>query len=299
MTTAIDRPADEAAALGLPVVIAPGVYDDMPADVYHADPVPGGSLSCSGAKKLLPPSCPAKFRYEREHPPETTRTFEFGHVAHKMVLGVGPQVVVIDAENYRTKAAQEQQAEARAAGHIPLLRAEHDEVLAMADALRAHPVAAALLSDGGHPESSLFWRDEPAGIMRRCRLDWRPAPKTGRTIGVDYKTAISADEDAFAKAAMNYGYHQQAPWYCDGLKALGLADDDAQFLFIVQEKTAPYLVNIVQLDATAMRIGRLLNRRAVNVYAKCTANDEWPSYSDDVAHISLPYFYERRFEDML
>ena len=32
-----------------------GVYD-IPEDLYHRDPVPGGSLSCSGAKKLLPPS---------------------------------------------------------------------------------------------------------------------------------------------------------------------------------------------------------------------------------------------------
>lgn len=281
------------------VVIAPGVYDDMPVETYHRDPVPGGSLSCSGAKKLLPPSCPARFRYERDHPPEPTRTFDFGHAAHQMALGVGPEIVVVDANDWRTKAAQEQRDEAHATERVPILRAEYAEIVGMVAALRAHPVASALLSDGGHAESSLFWRDEKSGVMLRSRLDWRPAPKTGRTIGVDYKGMRSADPEKFARAAMDYGFHQQAPFYIDGLKAHDLADDDAQFVFIVQEKTAPYLVSVVQLDVSALRIGRLLNRRAIDLYAKCVQRDEWPGYSDDVAHVSLPYFYERQFEDQL
>ena len=46
-------------------VTEPGVYA-MPFDVYLADPVPGGSLSTSGAKTLLN-ACPAIFAYERKH----------------------------------------------------------------------------------------------------------------------------------------------------------------------------------------------------------------------------------------
>jgi len=40
------------AAVGGIQVTAPGVYD-IPAEAYHADPVPGGSLSASGARDLL------------------------------------------------------------------------------------------------------------------------------------------------------------------------------------------------------------------------------------------------------
>ena len=43
------------------VVDEPGVYDGLDEAAYHADPVPGGSLSASGAKLLLPPSCPALY----------------------------------------------------------------------------------------------------------------------------------------------------------------------------------------------------------------------------------------------
>jgi hypothetical protein len=287
------------AVIEAPIVIAPGVYDDMPVDVYHRDPVPGGSLSCSGAKKLLPPYCPALYKWERDNPPESTATFDVGHAAHQRVLGVGPEIVVIPGDRWDTNEAKARVKEARDAGQVPVKADVMETVDAMAAALRAHPVASVLLSDGGHPESSLFWRDDASGIMRRCRLDWRPAPKTGRTIGVDYKTSRSADPEKFARAAMDYGYHQQAPWYVDGLIANDLADNDAQFVFVVQEKTAPYLVSVVQLDVSALRIGRLLNRRAIDLYAKCVQRDEWPGYSDDVAHVSLPYFYERQFEDQL
>src|SRR5258708_26204894 len=42
-----------------------GVYG-IPADAYHADPIEGGSLSSSGARRLLPPGCPALFRQDRK-----------------------------------------------------------------------------------------------------------------------------------------------------------------------------------------------------------------------------------------
>lgn len=278
------------------VVTEPLVLDDMPVEVYHSDPVAGGSLSSSGAKKLLPPSAPAIFAYEREHPPAPSDVFEFGHAAHQRVLGVGPELVVVDSETWNTHAVKAEVEAIRAEGKVPLKPSAMEQIDAMAAALRDHPIASALLTDGGHPESSLFWRDEVTNIVRRARLDWRPAPKTGRTIGVDYKTARSAEPEKFARAAVDYGYHQQHPWYIDGLIACGLADSDAQFVFIVQEKTPPYLVSVVQLDAAAVRIGRALNRRAIDLYVQCTETGRWPGYSDDVAHVSLPYWYERDFD---
>jgi hypothetical protein len=273
-----------------------GVYLEMPVEVYHADPVPQGSLSSSGARKLLPPSCPALYRYERDNPPAPTDTFDLGHAAHQLALGVGPEIVVVDANDWRTNAAKEAKAQAHEDGKVPVLRDTYEQVIAMRDALHAHPIASALLGDGGQGEVSLFWTDEPTGIWRRCRLDWKPAPRTGRAIGIDYKTARSADPEKFAKSAVDYGYHQQHAWYLDGMVALDLADKDAAFVFIVQEKTAPYLVSVVQLDVEAVRIGRQLNRRAIGIYAECQSTNTWPGYADDVALVSLPFWYERQFE---
>jgi hypothetical protein len=275
----------------------PGVYTITDTE-YFADPV-GGSLSASGARQLLPPHCPAVYHYERTHPRESTTVFDIGHAAHSLILGAGAGISPVDADDWRTKAAKDQRDEIRASGRVPLLTADYEHVQGMAAAVRDHPVAADLLDpDTGAPEQSLFWVDDETGIWRRARLDWLPHPTRDRMIIVDYKTAASADPDAFAKAAANYGYHQQDAWYRDAVTALDL-DDNPAFVFVVQEKTPPYLVSVIELDSTALRIGRGRNRRAIDIYTECTTTGIWPGYGDDVTLVALPTWYERTNEEYL
>lgn len=277
------------------VITKPGVYPDLTADQYHADPVPGGSLSSSGARRLLPPSCPALYRWEQDTPQPPKAEFELGHAAHKLVLGTGPELAVIDVNDWRTKAAQQKRREARERGAVPLKRSEHEQVQAMASALAAHPVASALFGEGlGEPEQSLFWRDPQAGIWRRARLDWLPSPRPGRMVIPDYKTAAAVDEDSIAKAVENHGYHQQAAWYLDGARALRLAED-AAFVFVFQAKDPPYLVHVVELDSLALRIGAAKNRRAIDTYRECRETGRWPGFADrEITSIPLPAWAERR-----
>lgn len=268
--------------------MAPGIYR-MTAEQYHADPVPGGSLSSTGARKMLAPSCPALFQYEREHGQEHKRIFDVGSAAHMSVLGIGAEIRVIEADNYRTKAAQEAKKEAYADGAIPLLPDEHAEIEAMAVALRQHPIAAALLDpDRGLPEQNLIWQDRQTGVMRRARFDWLPETGRGRVVIPDYKTCASAAPADLEKAVHRFGYHQQADWYLTGAQELGLADEDAAFVFICQEKTAPYLVTVIEPDFEAMRVGKARNRRALSIYQWCTETGHWPGYTEDIALVSLP-----------
>jgi hypothetical protein len=274
----------------------PGVYDGMPDDLYHGDPVPGGSLSASGARKLLPPSCPALYRYEQDHGRPPKREFDLGHAAHREVLGVGLDVHVVDARDWKTTAARAEAEAAREAGKVPLLAAEYDQVKAMAAKLREHPVARALFDpERGKPEQSAFWRDERTGIWRRARLDWLPNPGAGRLIVPDYKTSKTAAPDELQRSIRNYGWDQQSAWYLDAVHALNLADDSAAFVFVVQQKTPPYLVTVVQLDVVALQIGRFLNKQAIDVYAECTRTGRWPGFSDDVEILPHPPWVERQF----
>lgn len=277
-------------------ITEPGVYD-IPAELYHADPVPGGSLSRSGAMKLLPPSCPALFRWEQLHGRPSKREFDLGHAAHALVLGTGPELVKVEASDWRTNKAKADAAEARERGAVPLLPGEHQMVHDMATALAKHPVARALFNpDHGLPEQTLVWRDEPTGVWRRALLDWLPDPDgPGRLIIPDYKTTKCADPGKLSRTIADYGYHQQDAWYQDAATALDLSDDTA-FVFVFQEKTAPYLVTVVELDALAVRIGRDLNRRAIDLYAQCVRHNTWPGYSDEVESVPLPAWVERAYE---
>jgi hypothetical protein len=280
------------------VIDKPGIYD-MPADGYHRDPVPGGSLSSSGARRLLPPSCPALFRYEQDHGQGHKKVWDYGHAAHHMVLGTGPELRVADVEEWRTKEARDFKAAAYDDGAVPLKRAEYEQVLAMAAVLRRHPVASALFDPkrGGRPEQSLFWKDKATGVNLRARLDWLPAQGPGRFIVPDYKTAHDVSPEGIQKAVHQHGYHQQAPWYLDGVKALGLAEDPA-FVFVFQQKTPPYIVTVIQLDQVAMEIGRELNRDAISLYRECKRSGRWPAFSDEIELIQLPAWAEKQHERM-
>lgn len=282
-------------------ITAPGVYSVTP-DEYHSDPVAGGSLSSSGARALLPPSCPARYRWELDHPgPSSTRAFDVGTAAHRLVLGVGDPLHIIDAADWRTKAAKDERDAARAAGAVPLLAHEYAVVEAMADALRAHPVAAALLDPqrGGAAEETLVWQDDRSGVWCRARLDWLPdrPRRGGRFIVPDYKTANAADLEALRRAMATYRYHQQAAWYCDGVRALGI-HPRPEFVFITQEKQAPYLITIYYPDAVAMRGADALNHTARTIWQHCTSTGEWPGYASDIVELSLPPWAERELGDL-
>jgi hypothetical protein len=269
-------------------ITEPGVYDGLDEAAYHADPVPGGSLSASGAKLLLPPSCPALYAWRRDHP-KVSAEFDFGTAAHKFVLGTGPAITVIDALDWRTKAAQEARKEARAKGIVPLLVSEFSEIADMARAIEHHPVAGQLFRpDRGIAEQSLFWRDADYGIWRRARLDWILNPRSigGRFVIADYKTTTDASPAAVRKTVANLNYHMQAAWYTDALEQF--YDLGPAFLFVFQEKTPPYLITIAELDNDAIRAGRARNRDACEIWRDCTQAGVWPGYTDDIELITLP-----------
>lgn len=281
MTTATDGPVVE---LG-------GIFT-MPADEYHAHPA---SISSTGLKRLLPPYCPAVFRFGEK---PSSDAFDFGKAAHRLVLGEGDEIAVAPYDNWTTKAAKEFRDEAHAEGKVPLLAKDFAKAQAMADAVAAHPWAGQLFTDG-RAEQSLFWTHEPTGILVRCRYDWLRNVVEGRRLIIpDYKTAASAHPDTWRKRIGDYGYHQQAALYIDAAKALGL-DPDPLFVFVVQEKAAPYLVSVIELHEDDIKLGRQLNERALRIYRDCIETNTWPGYGDNLATVELPTWTRITAEEYL
>ena len=278
-------------------ITEPGVYQ-MTAEAYHADPVPGGSLSSSGARKILDRS-PAIYQYERDHGQAPKRVFDIGHAAHREVLGEGADIREIKHSDYKTKAAQADRDTARYDGATPLLTKEYEQVKAMAAAIRQHPIAGPLFTPGeGIAEQALFWTDGPSGITRRALFDWTKHRRPGsRLILTDYKTTTDASLTAIARTVASYGYHQQAAWYIDAAIALGLGDEDTEMVFVFQEKTAPYLTTVIQLPRDDIRRGRQKNRTAIEQYAECTATGIWPGHHEGVAIVSLPPWEQIRHDE--
>ena len=180
---------------------------------------------------------------------------------------------------------------------MPLLAHDYETVQAMAAALRSDPAWSGLFQGGtGHPEQTLIWMDAETGVWCRARLDWLPERHAARRMVLrDYKTTKNANPKALPKAVADYGYHQQAAFYIDGVRAVGL-DQNPAFVFVFQEKEPPYLVTVAELDDDALRAGRLENRRALEIYRDCSEAGVWPGYSRDVELISLPPWKLRAIE---
>lgn len=292
-----------AAAVGA-AGFSPGVYD-MPDAEYHGIK---WALSCSGAKLLLPPSCPAIFRYRQDHPPKPKPHYDLGHAAHKAVLGVGAEIRYIssvDAKGnpsagWATKDAQAQRTKAYADGAIPILEEDRWIVEGMAAKIRDHPIASALFNpNNGKPEQSLFAEDPRTGLPLRGRLDWLPNATPGRRMIIgDYKSATTAEPGAISRAMANYGYFQQDAFYSALVRTLGL-DEDPAFVFVFQETEPPWVVTVAELDEDAKQIGRGLNARAIDTFIDCMTADTWPAYAADVIRVSLPKYFTYQHEDLL
>lgn len=268
-------------------------------DLTNADYQRHPALSSSGIKRLL--DAPAKFLWDRTHPVYKD-IYDFGSAWHKLALDDDSQeLVVVDADSWRTKAAREVRDQARADNNIPILEDDLATLRAMIGVLHGHKEAMRLLSQPGAIEQSAIWTDPETGVELRARFDKLPDVVAGQPFTVvDGKTAVSSEPYAWMRKAPDYGYPIQDAFYRKAVRDLGI-HDRPQFAFVVQEKDAPYIVTVIRLDAHAQAIGDYLVRKAIRLYAECVERDEWPGYiPDDDYHVgSLPKYYTDRFEGLL
>lgn len=272
------------------IITEPCIIDAMPDAEYHADPVEGGSLSSTGAKTLL--RSPAHYKWQQENRVAST-TFDLGHAVHSMILGVGMEIVAIPEEILAsngaasTKEAKAFIAEARDAGKVPLKADVVAECNTMMESILAHPLARTLLEREGKAEQSLFAQDPLTKVWLRARVDHLPNAADDQTVVVDLKTAASADPRDFSRSAAEYGYDIQSEFY-QHVVTLARGDKNTAFRFIVVEKSAPYLVSVIELDAEFAAIGKARMRRAIELFKFCKETDEWPGYNPDTNLISPP-----------
>lgn len=288
-------------------VTGPTLLDSVPDDVYHGGGVqtPGPQLSQSMLKLLIPPSTPAHFQWRATHPEPPKRAFDIGRAAHTLALGVGDPIAACPVEllssvgTMTTNAAKAWAAEQRAAGVTPLTPTDHAMVYGMADALVHHDRVAELLTDPAkRPEVSAFapHPDVPE-VWFRGRFDL-----LGGALW-DYKTSACAEPSAFRKSAWSYGYHVQDVLYRTLLEAV-TGEVSAPMVFLVQEKTPPYLCTVVTLDSEFERLAREQIAAALDLYLACVAacgapdadGVHWPGYRDEVALISPPRYADREPE---
>jgi hypothetical protein len=242
-------------------------------------------ISASDLKRMM--KSMATWKYEKDHPDETdSPAFKFGRAYHKLMLepdDFDNEWIVAPKFDRRTKEGKEAAAafEKQAEGKEVIDEETYTTLLEMQQALYETPFVK-LLIKGDH-EKSFFWTDEKTGIPCKCRPDSFGQVKD-QYICVDLKTATDADTDRFMKDSLKYGYDIQAAHYCIGLESI--FKKPFKFVFIAQEKTAPYLVNVLEADEYFMQSGRDLRNDLLEKYKECVAADKWPGYMDENSKIN-------------
>ena len=226
---------------------------------------------------------PMHYLWAKMNPEESTPAQSFGSAAHKFVLeggeAFGREYAVAPEVDKRTKAGKEAWAAfvEENDGKGIVTAEEWAVIMQMKAALHDHPGAMALLS--GEHEQTYVWTDEETGEKCKIRLDclteWE-----GRPTIVDYKTVNSCEDRAFESECRKFGYKIQTGMYTEGLAAATDYIVDAGFIFVCQEKKAPYAVRIYRCDPGFIEQGNRQFHELLRVYHMCKESGSWPGYAD-------------------
>lgn len=225
---------------------------------------------------------PEKFKYFSEHPIEQTPAMAFGSACHKMILEpdeFGNEYCVAPQVDKRTKEGKAMW-EAFVAENAGKTVLTSDDMVVMAEmeaALERCPLANKLIRGKGESEVSFFWTDRETGEKCKAKLD-RLVKYNRRWYVVDYKTCQTAETNRFNSDIWELGYYMQAAMYTEGVQRAKKLRKRPGFLFVAQEKKAPYSINVIEVSEEVMKAGDYKFHELLDKYHQCKALDLWPGY---------------------
>lgn len=231
-------------------------------------------------------------------PCEESETFDLGTAAHGVILeGSTANIVVVEANDWRTNAAKDAREKARAAGKTPLLLKQVDNVRNMANRVRANLAqfkeSPQPLADGT-PEQTLAWND--GGVWCKARLDWLHHDLMCID---DLKTgAVSAKPEAWTRTMYGRGGDIQAAFYLRGLKAVTDSVSpghdvnhpfhDPIFRWLVAENSYPYATSVISLSPEGLAHASDQVEQAIQLWRRCLETDTWPGYPTRTCYVDPP-----------
>lgn len=267
--------------------LTPGLYTDVDKATYLSDPCPRPSLSSSIAHVLVTRS-PA--HAWAAHPRGGGRRFSDeneamvrGTLIDSLLLGGDTEIVGVDVDDWRTKAAREAKEAAVAAGKLAVKQRDLESAQLAAERISAQLARRGVLLDGTNQITAVW---DEGGVTCRARLDhWCP----DRAVIYDLKTTRDANPATFARSMISYGYDIQHAAYLSAMETLH--PDLAGRLhmeFLVAETEPPYGVSVVRPAGNMRSRGAYYWQHAVTEWGKCVSAQAWPDYSADCVEVSAP-----------
>lgn len=267
---------------------------EMPIEEYLADPNPEPSFDSSTAWTLITRS-PRHAQYE--HPKlnpsresDRSNAMDMGCACHALFLEQDEsRFVVIEADDWRTKAAKEARDQAYADGMIPLLAKQHEEACKIVEqsllAIKRCTELADLAPIQEHPlaEQVCLWQEQ--GTWCKARPDLVSAD---RKVVLNYKTTkANADPESFGTGMLiRSGYHVQAYHHARGVQAE--AGESIDCVWLIQEVEPPYAASILGMSPALHQLAESQWLHALGLWRECLRTNQWPAYPSRVCWIEPP-----------
>ena len=267
----------------------------MPLIDYIADPCPEPSLSASVAHTLIAQSpIHAFISHPRLNPgliDTGSSKMDIGTIVHGMVLeGDESRLVIVEADDWRTKVAKETRDEARRVGLVPVLAGEMGMIREIAEsakrAIRHSELAEYFTPNAGKPEQTLVWQE--GEIWMRSRPDWL---SNDHRLIIDLKTTGgSAEPSAWIRTMLGNGNDLQAALGLRGISALSKSGHRCKFVFWVVEQNPPYASSFIGLSPQFLEMSEHKLARAIQLWSDCSTLNIWPGYPDRVCWVEPPQY---------
>lgn len=241
--------------------------------------------------------CPSYFKWHEDNPQEQTKDMLEGSAFHKIVLEpetFDKEFVVAPKFDRRTKEgklAYNHFCELVQSGVSVIDEEQYRMIQGMRESVMRNPYARKLLN--GNIEQSMYFVDDMTQVHCKVRPDvWR---RVGDRVAIiDLKSTRSALPNNFARDVVKFNYDLQTYMYCYGVsKVLGVPMENIDFVFIAVEKTAPYLVNVMQADNYVLQKGEADFREYIGTYAYCLETSNWFGLNgehDIINNLTLPSY---------
>ena len=264
----------------------------MPLREYLADPCPEPSFDSGTARHLITRSpLHAWYQHPRLNPvpadEEHGAALDVGGACHAMLLEDDEsRFAIVEADDWRTKAAREARDQAHADGRIPLLARQMDPIRAIVGQSRLAINRCDELKDVFHDairEQVCLWQDD--GAWCRARPDCVSADGD---IVLNYKTtAASAEPDGFGSGMLiRELYHLQAYHHARGLwREAGSSGNLPKCLWLIQEVEPPYAASILGASPALTALAEAQWEHALALWRQCLAEARWPAYPSRVCWI--------------
>jgi hypothetical protein len=273
----------------------PGFYRSLPAEQYHLDPCEAPSLNYSTAKAIVQDSpWHAWSRHPRLGGNKFTATpkMDLGSIAHALLLRQPIEnVEIINADNFKKKAAQNERKEAKEAGKLVVLQYQIDDLYIGLSKMRANLAAAGVHLDGD-AEMTAIWN---ADCTCRTRMDHISKDKL--TIQ-DLKCTASANPQFLERHIVEMCYDIQAAAEIEAVETLEPElEGRVGFSDVFIEIEEPYFVVVADHSESMLSLGRARWHRAKRKWIECLETNEWAGFSNRMIVHAPNYAMSKEFGD--